>query len=761
MHAKKGLALPCLKAKECLIDESVLLMQWSQTIKGHFGIRRDMRFVWFPIFIVTCGFSFAAQEKISSKSDVALKFSEITGMTSQRETESTIPDTECLPCCGPTPAPYWIEARHIEAKGVGYTKGYTTLEGFFTVPSLLPKHWTPFLDLRGHVFNDGKFASNVGVGIRCFNSWVWGANAYWDWRRTSHQTYNQVSAGVEAIGKRVDFRANGYYPVGKTESQIYNKGGFYKFEGHSLLLRGKREFAMLGANAEIGVHALDGKTIQLYAAAGPYYFEGKGKVAWGGEGRFQCLAYDRLRLQVSGSWDRVFHGIVQGEIGFVIPFGRKSEIERRPQYACSQETAVYQRALQRVDRFEIPVVDTKKNPFPAIDPATGQPFFFIFVNNTSSSNGTFESPYPTLALAQANSAPNHIIYVFQGNGTSSGMDAGIALKNNQRLLGAGIPQPLTTTDGTIVIPPFSNGNPVIANILGNVVALANGNQVSGFNIVTSGATAGIFGASGTTGGTVTYNSITGSFSYGIDLTGSGAFVLSNNSVSNPTLGGIRFTSNGGTSAQSTIANNTVIQHAGGFGHAGIVYSGSGTFDISNNQILGIMGATAQGIRMQTIAGGVTLEGTVANNTVQNTTLSGIGFNADLSGALRIQATGNTITPNSAVSNGMFIGFSYGPAGMIQATASNNTITSALDGILLSPSADGQCFVVEGNLISSLARDGVRLAAIGSGTKRVSINQNTVNSPGVGFYGVNASTVSPSTLCLNLTIIRWRAGRVTR
>ena len=59
--------------------------------------------------------------------------------------------------------------------------------------------------------------------------------------------------------------------------------------------------------------------------------------------------------------------------------------------------AIVSRMVQPVGREEIIVVGKKNQNPPAIDPATGQPYFFVFVNNTSSSDGTYESPYPTLS----------------------------------------------------------------------------------------------------------------------------------------------------------------------------------------------------------------------------------------------------------------------------------------------------------------------------------------------------------------------------
>src|SRR4051812_21635157 len=57
-----------------------------------------------------------------------------------------------------------VDVRHTESKGVGYNDGYTTLEGFGIYDH--NSYFMPFLDLRGHVFNDGQLAGNVGLGER-------------------------------------------------------------------------------------------------------------------------------------------------------------------------------------------------------------------------------------------------------------------------------------------------------------------------------------------------------------------------------------------------------------------------------------------------------------------------------------------------------------------------------------------------------------------------------------------------------------------
>jgi hypothetical protein len=151
--------------------------------------------------------------------------------------------------------------------------------------------------------------------------------------------------------------------------------------------------------------------------------------------------------------------------------------------------------LQRVDRQEIIVVDHKNEKSNAINPATGDPYTVWFVNNLSHSQGTFESPFNTLAAAENASGPNDIIYVFPGDGTATGMNSGIILKSGQQFLGAGINQKISTTQSKITIPAQASGLPIVSNTndpLGlGVQLVASNNVVSGFNLKdTQGTTVG-------------------------------------------------------------------------------------------------------------------------------------------------------------------------------------------------------------------------------------------------------------------------------
>lgn len=80
-----------------------------------------------------------------------------------------------------------LSVRHTEGTGIGYDLGYTTVASFLSPVTPWAGKWTPFLDLRGHVFNDGKAAANAGWGVRYLTpSRVLGSHIYYDYRNTAH-----------------------------------------------------------------------------------------------------------------------------------------------------------------------------------------------------------------------------------------------------------------------------------------------------------------------------------------------------------------------------------------------------------------------------------------------------------------------------------------------------------------------------------------------------------------------------------------------
>ncbi len=468
------------------------------------------------------------------------------------------------------PYPMRITMRHIEPNGVGYTQGYTTLEGFFAPGCLYRGGWLPYLDLRGHIFDNGHLAANAGLGLRYLGERrVWGVNAYYDYRNTHRLHCSQAAVGFEVLGEKWDVRLNGYLPVGKKVSRGFSPK-FEHFSGHHLILSRKHEYALAGIDGEVGCHSKV-RCLPVEVAAGPYYLQGNDQSAWGGKLRAALDFTQYFRLEGNVSYDHLFKWIGQGQASVIIPFSRRKRWTHRTAHEGPAEESpnclcrtLIQRAYQRVNRSEIIPVDTRRKTQVAIDPATGSPLFFVFVDNLSGSDGTIEDPYATLAAAQANSSPRDIIYVFTGNGTATGMNSGIVLKDFQQLLGSSVTHAVSTAQGAITIPAFTLTLPVVGNTGGDVVRVANGNTISGLAINNLNGT-GISqpnAAVTITNLTITNNTISSKASVtraGIILNNvAGQLVIDNNEFGVEQSGGITLTNANINNAYYAITNNSIV-----------------------------------------------------------------------------------------------------------------------------------------------------------------------------------------------------------
>ncbi len=632
-----------------------------------------------------------------------------------------------------------VGVRHIEARGIGYRSGYTTLEGFGIYDR--HNHFMPFLDLRGHVFDDGKFAGNVGIGERTalfsINHFL-GIYCYYDVRQDRHGlTVNQIGPGIELVGSRMEYRINGYFPVGNTKSHKYDFD-FDKFKGHRIITKAKQRETLTGGDAEVGVHITQSTKYDLYAAAGAYYFSASDVSSWGGRTKLTGRYKEYISLEVSYSYDHLFHSIVQGSVGFNVPFGGK--LKRRHENCGGDRGLWFSRAAFAPQRFEIPVIKKVTHRSKAINPATKKPWQVWFVNNTSHSNGTYESPFSTLAQAQNASSANDMIYVFPGDGTTNGMKNGITLKAGQSFLGSGISQTIATTKGKLKIPHFTSSNPTITNTNTalDVVDLNNGNVVSGFNIVTVNSSTG--NAIGTptslssiNGATIKNNTITialaGSTSNAILLNASGTININNNTISSgPTIlnNGVTITQQGSVQvniwdntvsgfnfslsipANSTVQNNTISQ----FSSTGIALSApsSGQLAIKNNTISSTVATAGFGINVQSTTlvsimnNQVSVPTGATGITVDSTSLpSGSTCRAILSGNNVSVASGGGgigILLNSSSGNGICASITgnqvaIGPAAAFQFTGSTGKINiDTLEDNIGSPvSSSGNVFFV--------------------------------------------------------------------
>ncbi len=549
-----------------------------------------------------------------------------------------------------------IGLRHSEARGVGYRHGYTTLEGFGIWDG--NTDFMPFIDLRTHVFDQGKFAGNAGVGGRTFFSsmnQVLGYYLYYDVRQENHGlTVQQLSPGIEVLGKRMEYRMNAYFPIIKNSHKYHFD--FDRFDDHHIILKSKQKQAMTGVDAEVGAHLTQDTKYDVYAGAGPYYFTSSNASTWGGKVRLLGRFKEYVSLEATYTYDHLFGSIIQGSVGLSLPLGGK--IKRKDKNCASGINLALSRAAFAPYRFEIPVVKRATRRSEAINPATDDPWIVWFVDNTSSSDGTFESPFPTLVQAQNASGPNDMIYVFPGDGTSKGMDAGITLQNGQTLFGSGISHKIKTQHGKIKIPAFSKSFPTITNTGtsngDNVVTLANGNEVSGLNIHINDTSIapGISGPNGINGAKITHNSFSSNIDFsGIDITGHGELIINNNQFVNLNPGAFGVAINvtaDDLNATITVSNNSINGFSQGinkssFGTANAV----GETTIFANTITGFRGI---GINYLA-ADSINSKGNIVGNTIFDTKSSGgsgisvLFINSpNFSGEVTIQ--GNTVISTS-------------------------------------------------------------------------------------------------------------------
>ncbi len=254
------------------------------------------------------------------------------------------------------PLPKRLTLRHVEGvgEGVSYGTDYSTL-AILSSPDYREGYILPMLDLRGHRFDNNLLAANIGLIGRYIPEAedrfyeVLGFNVYYDWREGFKWDYQQIGVGLEILGKKWDFRANGYVPIGKKTFRttcVYDdyEDGFYAIHRDC-------EFTSYGFNAEVGYLAeWCSEQYMLYIAGGPYYLARKClNNRRGGEIRIRPQYRDYLALDFSLSYDNVFHAVFQAQVIVYLPLYQIKPNACRRNYCGLTERQIY----QPVERFEV------------------------------------------------------------------------------------------------------------------------------------------------------------------------------------------------------------------------------------------------------------------------------------------------------------------------------------------------------------------------------------------------------------------------
>ncbi len=319
--------------------------------------------------------------------------------------------------------------------------------------------------------------------------------------------------------------------------------------------------------------------------------------------------------------------------------------------------------------------------------------WYVDNNDAQGNSGTSEKPFDALAQAEAASSTGDSIFVYHGDGSSTGQTSGIDLKANQSLIGeAGT---LTVGSDTLNTAD-STKRPLITDTTSNVVNLAAGNTLQGLQLDPQGG-GGISGGSGDASGTIDNVKVidtgTPGTAPGLDLSStSGTYNVSNLTVD----------TSGATSPTSADIGVRVSS-------AGTVnFASSGTISIKTKGALGL-DATSTNMGADSVFDDITVTGSgtggVNMSSTTGTTSLGDGSGTDLdlttssgtAAALSLINAGTVSVPGSGTAN---LSATGGPAADIQNTTSPH-----------SPSQLG--FDMDSVSSTNSSTDGVNLDGLGT------------------------------------------------
>jgi hypothetical protein len=428
---------------------------------------------------------------------------------------SAIRGLQTLNAEGPGLLYYGINAAD---RGLGYNGSYMTLGGFIPMAEDdLGGFWAA--DLRGHLSEYGGFFSNVGAVRKQFvGGTLLGIGVYWDYDGDQNQyptagligterygefghTYNQVGVSAEWLTNYGNLRSNGYMPVGSTAHTLGAPG--YDFVGNNLLCQYGPDAALSGADLEVGAYIPGLADWAGMISVGGYTFGNannnwnvgpiadKDVVPWFGG------VYTRLDLTFLENWDFS----LQANNDSYFDWTGFARVTYR--MGGSRRRNVPDQMEQPMMRNEH-IVRAHQTPLLAVNPANGQAWNVIHVDDSAAANGTgsVSAPVRTLALAQSLATSEYdIVFVHTGNSATTPYEAAWQFQaDNQILVGEGSTLALNSlncgyeqffvgTTGTSY-PTLTSG--------GDAITLRNGAIVDHLRI--NGAPTAIFGNATLTAG---------------------------------------------------------------------------------------------------------------------------------------------------------------------------------------------------------------------------------------------------------------------
>jgi len=378
---------------------------------------------------------------------------------------------------------------------------------------------------------------------------------------------------------------------------------------------------------------------------------------------------------------------------------------------------------------------------------SGPVIWFVNAASVTNGTGTLNSPFNTLAAANAVDAANHRIFVYSGTTPT----ASITLNSNEWLIGQGVTGTtfdalfgITPPAGTIARPSLGGTRPTIQ---GNV-AMASSSAVRGLNIQPASGTAGLTasGASSLTVGEVSVNTVNAA---AVNLSNSGGTLSltsvsanggSNGIVLNNTSGSFSVTGSGGTCTEANPTGCT----------GGVIQNMTGVDDSSATPVgTGIVLNNAQGVSFTRMYihdhSNYAIRGTSVNGfTLDTSVVSGANGTNEATpfndGSLIFQGvtgvssgmTGTSSITNSVIRGGWQRNITIdNSVGTLNLTVTNNTIkrtsdAAGDDGLLIEADTNANVTVnISNNTFARHGGDHINLSLVNNAVMNTTISNNTL------------------------------------
>ena len=452
--------------------------------------------------------------------------------------------------------------------GSAGTEGVGSIGGFIPLTQEAGENLT-FLEGGVQLDNGANVGTKVELGYRQLNeeqSNILGAHVGYALRNTDDNTFNQISAGVESLGKVVDVRLDGFLPVGDSKQSVGSADETLQgvsFVGNDLLLdvqsSQKTESAMAGADLDVAFQVAE----KVKFHTGTYFLTGNDESTVGVRGGVTAKPTDSTIMGLAVQHDGLFGTNVGFNIGYEFggaPKGEGSSSSEATRLASRLgESLTTARPGGSASAIRVlSKTESESTQTSAINPDTGEAYVFEHVTDAGTTDGvgTFEAPRDSVKTATEAAAVNADNGVVYDQRTLSAVEkvGDLVIPDGIRVLSAAPEQKVTDSRfGEITLPGSGTG---IRPTLEGAVKLSDRSTLSGFEIDATDKEVGIE-ATEVTKVTIENNRVLGASEAGILLDGVTDAKVANNEVETTDADKAIKTANVPEDANLEIADNTV------------------------------------------------------------------------------------------------------------------------------------------------------------------------------------------------------------